>query len=57
MGKSKNEASESVRFSFSGRTTKKEIRTVARAVVNTLGQRDLNTKIPAPPEKDISLNA
>jgi cysteine desulfurase len=57
MGKSKKEASESVRFSFSGRTTKKEIRTVARAVVNTLGQRDLNTKIPAPPEKDISLNA
>ncbi|MFC1619795.1 aminotransferase class V-fold PLP-dependent enzyme, partial [Candidatus Neomarinimicrobiota bacterium] len=57
MGLNKKEASESVRFSFGGRTTKKEIRTVARAVIKILGQQDLNTDTPVPLESDVNLNA
>jgi cysteine desulfurase len=57
MGLNKKEASESVRFSFGGRTTKEEVRTVARAVVNILGQRDLDAHTSAPLDRDISPNA
>lgn len=57
MGLNNEGASESVRFSFGGRTTKKEIHTVARAVAKILDQQDLAANAPVQVEGDINLNA
>lgn len=56
MGMSDTDASESVRFSFGSRTTRKEVQTVARTVAKILNQQNLKTGTAAQLEKDANLN-
>lgn len=56
MGHSENEARESIRFSFGGRTTRKEIRTVAMTVAKVLEKQELAAESPVRMERIIDHN-